>query len=71
MQPNEDRPRLTDAQLSAVQFARDDLDTARSANLAEMPDRALILMVERLRGRLDDMLRLIETTHESSRRSEH
>ncbi|WP_405615248.1 hypothetical protein [Streptomyces sp. NBC_01508] len=63
MHPNDDgRLRLTDAQSIAVEFAREDLNAARAANLAELSDASLILMVERLRGRLDDMLRLIEGT---------
>ncbi|MFE9296295.1 hypothetical protein [Streptomyces niveus] len=63
MHPNDDgRLRLTDMQSLAVEFAREDLNAARAANLAELSDASLILMVERLRGRLDDMLRLIEGT---------
>ncbi|MFF2187264.1 hypothetical protein [Streptomyces sp. NPDC058155] len=65
MHPNDDgRLRLTDAQILAVRFAREDLNAARAANLMEIHDAALILMVERLRGRLDDMVRLIEETFE-------
>ncbi|MGY4903332.1 hypothetical protein [Streptomyces sp. 900116325] len=55
----EDRSSLTDAQRSRVEFARRDLAEARTADLAVMPASSLILQVERLRGRLDDMLRLL------------
>lgn len=56
----DDRPPLTDAQRSRVEFARLDLARARTTNLAELPAPHLILLVERLRSRLDDALTLIE-----------
>lgn len=52
--PN-DRP-LTDAQRTTLLFARRDLDEARAADLATLPAASLILLVERLRGRLDEVL---------------
>lgn len=55
----EDRSSLTDAQRSRAEFARRDLTEARAADLADMPASSLILQVERLRSRLDDMLRLL------------
>jgi hypothetical protein len=56
---------LTDVQRSRIDFARRDLDYARSEDLAQLPTAGLILLVERLRGRLGDMLDLIdETTHD-------
>lgn len=51
---------LTDAQRSRIEFARRDLTDARAADLALLPVPTLILQVERLRSRLDDMLRLLD-----------
>lgn len=50
---------LTPGQRSRRDFARQDLDQARSSDLAALGEPGLILMVERLRGRLDDTLDLI------------
>lgn len=58
MQADEHAP-LTASQRGRIEFARRDLDEARAADLAELPPAALIFQVERLRGRLDDMLALI------------
>ncbi|MFF2189221.1 hypothetical protein [Streptomyces sp. NPDC058155] len=55
---------LSDEQKIRVEFARSDLDKARRADLAAMSSPALILSVERLRQRLDDMLTLIEETQD-------
>lgn len=55
----DDRPPLTDAQRSRVEFARRDLTEARAADLAELPLPALILQVERLRGSLDEVLSVV------------
>lgn len=51
---------LTDLQRSRVDFARRDLDYARSEDLAQLPTAGLILLIERLRTRLDDTLQLID-----------
>lgn len=51
---------LTDVQRSRVDFARRDLDYARSEDLAQLPTAGLILLIERLRTRLDDTLQLID-----------
>ncbi|MFI0268545.1 hypothetical protein [Streptomyces luteogriseus] len=51
---------LTDVQRSRIDFARRDLDYARSEDLAQIPTAGLILMIERLRNRLDDTLALID-----------
>ncbi|MFF9282547.1 hypothetical protein [Streptomyces griseosporeus] len=40
--------------------ARRDLEMARAEDLAQLPPAGLILLVERLRMRLDDMLALLE-----------
>lgn len=51
---------LTDLQRSRIDFARRDLESARAEDLGQLPQAGLILLVERMRGRLDDMLKLIE-----------
>lgn len=63
-QPRPAHPKLCPPQRSRVDFARTDLDDARAADLAAMSAASLILLVERLRGRLDDVLHLIDETHE-------
>ena len=52
--------RLTDEQRSRLDFAHRDLDEARTADLGEMSGASLILLVERLRGRLDDVLQVVD-----------
>ncbi|MFI1562221.1 hypothetical protein ACH4ZX_04005 [Streptomyces sp. NPDC020490] len=60
--------RLTDIQRTRVTFAHRDLDFARTAELTNLDQAALILLVERLRGRLDDALQVIdEIAHPSLR----
>jgi hypothetical protein len=55
---------LSGIQRARIDYARRDLDYARSEDLAQLPPAGLILLVERLRGRLGDMLDLIdEATH--------
>lgn len=51
---------LTPLQRDRVDFAHRDYDSARAEDLARLPRAHLILLVERMRGRLDDMLDLIE-----------
>jgi hypothetical protein len=51
---------LTDQQQARVDYARRDLEHARAADLARLPADGLILLVERLRHRLDDTLQLID-----------
>lgn len=51
---------LTELQLSRVDFARRDLEYARSEDLGQLDAAGLILLVERLRGRLGDVLDLLE-----------
>lgn len=51
---------LTDIQRDRIDYARRDLDSARAENLAQLDDAGLILMVERLRGRLGDVLDLVD-----------
>lgn len=45
---------------SPPRLARRDLDYARSEDLAQLPAAGLILLIERLRGRLDDTLTLVD-----------
>lgn len=51
---------LTGSQATRVDFARRDLEAARAADLAQLPPAGLILQIERLRGRLDDMLQVVD-----------
>jgi hypothetical protein len=52
--------RLTEGQKTRIEFARHDLEDARSADLAELDAAGLILLVERMRGRLADVLDVID-----------
>lgn len=51
--------RLTDLQRTRVDFARRDLESARAEDLAQLDAAGLILVVERLRGRLADVLEVV------------
>jgi hypothetical protein len=51
--------RLTEGQKTRLEFAHNDLDQARSQDLAELDAAGLILLVERLRMRLGDVLDLV------------
>lgn len=51
---------LTNIQQTRAEFARRDLDYARSEDLAQLPAAGLIFIIERLRGRLDDVLNLLD-----------
>ncbi|MFJ6566199.1 hypothetical protein ACIQNU_02175 [Streptomyces sp. NPDC091292] len=53
---------LTTHQVARLDYARRDLETARAADLATLEPAALILIIERLRARLDDVLQLIDET---------
>lgn len=50
---------LTSTQSTRCEFAHRDLDAARAVDLATLGEPGLILLVERLRGRLDDTLAII------------
>ncbi|MET7452552.1 hypothetical protein ABZT03_11760 [Streptomyces sp. NPDC005574] len=57
-------PALTDLQRTRIEYAHRDLDYARSEDLGQLGADGLILIVERLRGRLTDALLIIdEITH--------
>lgn len=60
---------LTPTQATRIDFARNDLDSARTEDLARLPPAGLILIIERLRGRLDDMLHLVDEVTQASPKS--
>lgn len=51
---------LTDLQYARIDYARRDLEYARAEELAHLDEAGLILVIERLRGRLYDMLDLVD-----------
>jgi len=51
---------LTPTQQTIVHFARQDLTTARSADLGSIEAASLILLVERMRHRLGSVLEVID-----------
>lgn len=60
------RGALTDSQWTRIEFARRDYEYARSEDLAQLEAAGLILIVEKLRGRLGDVLDLVdEVAHPS------
>lgn len=59
--PESGRPeRLTEEQRARADIARRDRDRARAADLVAMTPPDLIVMIEQLRGSLDDAVRLID-----------
>lgn len=54
---------LAPTQLARLDFARRDLEISTTTNLAQMEPAALILIIERLRNRLDDVLHIIDETY--------
>ena len=58
---------LTDLQRARIDYAGRDLEYTRAEDLAQLDAAGLILMIERLRSRLDDMLCLVgEVTGETA-----
>ncbi|TVZ96539.1 hypothetical protein [Streptomyces sp. BK340] len=53
---------LTDLQRARIDYATRDLEYARAEDLAQIDPAGLVLIIERLRTRLDDMLQLIDET---------
>jgi hypothetical protein len=51
---------LTRLQRDRIDFARRDYESARAEDLARLPRAHLILLVERMRGRLGDTLDLVD-----------
>jgi hypothetical protein len=60
---------LTNEQAARLDFALRDLENARAADLGELPPAKLILTVERLRSRLDDVIQLVDEITQPSPRS--
>ncbi|WP_138909458.1 hypothetical protein [Streptomyces chryseus] len=58
------RPTLDRSQRGRFDYVRIHLQQARSIDLATLDPAALIMLVERLRGGLDDMVRLFGETHD-------
>lgn len=58
-QPHPTPGPLTDLQRTRIDFARRDLESARAEDLEQIPPAGLVLLVERLRRRLDDVLNLV------------
>ncbi|MFB7461335.1 hypothetical protein [Streptomyces sp. NPDC056188] len=54
--------RLTTLQATRLDYARYDLAAARATDLARLDAASLILLVERLKTRLDDMIGLVAET---------
>lgn len=59
-------PALNTLQRDRVRFARRDYASARAEDLARLPPANLILLVERMRGRLGDMLDLIDEVSDTA-----
>lgn len=51
---------LSHLQRDRITFARRDFEAARAEDLARLPRAHLILLVERMRGRLGDTLDLVD-----------
>jgi hypothetical protein len=51
---------LTDIQQARVDFARRDAESTHAEDLAQLDAAALILVIEKLRRRLDDTLQLVD-----------
>lgn len=60
------RTPLTDTQCTRIEFARRDLEHARAEDLAQMEAASLILLVERLRNRLGDVIDVIDEVASTS-----
>ena len=54
------RQPYSDLQATRIEYARQELEAARAADLVGLDSAGLVLLVERLRTRLDDMLQLID-----------
>lgn len=70
-QPNPlQRRTLTNEQTTRLDFARRDLNYARTEDLAQLEKPELILLVERLRSRLDDTIQLVDEIPQTSPKPE-
>lgn len=52
--------RLSQSQASTIDFASRDLELVRASDLAQLDRTSLLLQVERLKSRLDDVLRVLD-----------
>ena len=57
---------LTDLQAARLDYARRDWEYARAEDLGQLDAGGLILLVEKLRGRLGDMLDLVAEVSSSA-----
>lgn len=57
--PTPGHPPLTDLQAARLDYARRDWESARAEDLGQLEAASMILIIERLRGRLGDMLDLV------------
>lgn len=57
---------LTDLQRARLDYARRDLDEVRAEDLGILPPDVLILIIEKLRRRLDDTLALVDEVADHS-----
>jgi hypothetical protein len=55
-----ERPQLSDTQRDRRDFARRDLGNARGAELSDLPESGLVLLISNLIRRLDDCLSLVD-----------
>lgn len=58
--PSPTGPALSDLQRTRIEYAHRDLEYARSEDLAQLSSAGLILVIERLRGRLHDVLGVVD-----------
>lgn len=63
--PHQTTGHLTDTQHACLDYARRDLEDARAEDLARLDAASLILLVERLRSRLGEVLDLLDETEPS------
>jgi len=52
-------------QMARLDYVRRDYESARAENLVQLDAAGLVLLVEHLRGRLGDALRLIDELHDA------
>lgn len=60
----ENAPLFSAVQRAVIDYARRDLESAHAQDLAQMPAARLVLLVERLRIRLDAVLEVIDEASE-------
>ena len=65
--PTSGQSELTPMQADRLDYARRDLENFRATDLTQLDAAGLILIVERMRGRLGDMLDLVDELREDPR----